>query len=133
MTKEMNPIADQLIEAERAEGRTNGSAMDPEFALLLQTEKAFEERVTRIAKITWAVSFVCLVCFAVLFGAITNGAGSIVELARVAVIVVIFTGAVSFLAAVLTSISWLFRSRTPTLRAIERRLAALEKLLMNRQ
>ncbi len=132
MTQENTPMADQLIAADQLEAGPNGTAMDPEFALLLETEKAFEERVARIAKVTWAVAFVCLVCFAVLFGIITDGAGSVVEIARVLVIVVIFTGAVSFLAATLTSISWLFRSRTPTLRAIERRLAALEKLLMNR-
>ena len=42
------------------------------------------------------------------------------------------TGFVGLLAGAVSSLAWLLRSRTPTLRAIERRLAALERLLATR-
>lgn len=131
-------LADRLISAETTAApispppsRTPG--LDPAFELLLEHERHFERRARRTAVACWALAFVSLVALATSMFLVRNGGGSIVEVARAAVLFFGVTGIVSLLAAAVSSLTWLFRSRTPTLRAIDRRLAALERLLMTRE
>ena len=126
-------MADQLIEAERGTTPAPSIGADPEFERLLEIERTFERRVGRIAAVSWAVAFACLVVVAIAVMTVTNLGGTVVEVIRVLLIISSVTGVVALLAAIVTSISWLFRSRTATLKVIERRLAALEKLLQQQR
>jgi hypothetical protein len=129
--RESSELADRLIQADaRAEAPATGS--DPVFEILLENELKFERRVRRVALLSWAVTFVCLVLGAGVAGLILNGGGTFVEVLRVFFIITSGTGILALLAATTTSLTWLFSSRTPTLRAIERRLADLERLLISR-
>jgi len=120
-------LSDQLL---AADSKSDSTATDPVFERLLDAENRFELRVRRAALGAWVLAFVCIVTCASAFGAIRNGSDVIVESARVVLIVAVITGAISLAAAAFASLQWLFRSHTPTLRAIERRLAALEKSLI---
>lgn len=130
-SEEPSELTDRLIRADaQPEALPRGS--DAVFEILLEKERQFESRVQRLALVSWSVTFVCLVLGASTVGLIMNGGGAFVDLLRVVFIIVGGTGVVALLAATVTSLTWLFRSRTPTLRAIERRLADLERLLMTR-
>ena len=129
-------LADRLIEAERAEVEPQAPAVgtvDSTFVQLLDEERRFEERVRRVALFSWALTFVCLLVLTTSFTIVREADdGALRELARPILILSLVTGLFSVLAAAFTSVTWLFRSRTPTLRAIERRLRALEDLLMSK-
>lgn len=130
-------LGDRLISAEATDSPASPPpsatpGRDPAFELLLEHERHFERRTRRTAIACWALAFVSLVALATSMFLVRNGGGSIVEVARAAVLVFGVTGIVSLLAAAVSSLTWLFRSRTPTLRAIDRRLAALESLLTAR-
>ncbi|MBZ0113826.1 MAG: hypothetical protein K8J08_15295 [Thermoanaerobaculia bacterium] len=129
--KEPSELADRLIQADH-QSEAPARDSDAVFEILLENELKFERRVRRLALLSWSVTFVCLVLGASVAGLILNGGGAIVEVLRVSFIIVSGTGVLALLAATITSLTWLFRSRTPTLRAIERRLADLERLLMAR-
>lgn len=124
-------LAARLLAADPA-GRPNSAGPDPWFERLLESEAHFERQVRRAALLSWALAFACLVALAVSFYLVRNGGGEIVEVGRAAALVLAGTGLVSLVAATASSLAWLLRSRTPTLRAIERRLAALERLLARR-
>ncbi len=132
-------LADRLIEADNAEAVESSTdqagAIDPAFESMLEDERRFEKRVRRLALLSWAATFACMI---LVVGSVhiirySGSSDTMVDLARSVLMMFGFTGIISLLAAILTSLVWLFRSRTPTLRAIERRLGALEKLLMQQK
>lgn len=134
MTDDRNAsFADRLIEVDHSERSTAPPTPDPAFELLLEHERQVAARVQRIAMTAWTAAFTCLLLFAIAFFIVRNvGDGVLIEVTRAGLVVVTVTGVLALAAAVTTSLVWLFRSRTPTLRAIDRRLATLERLLMER-
>ncbi|MDA8018308.1 MAG: hypothetical protein MPN21_12750 [Thermoanaerobaculia bacterium] len=125
-------LAERLIAADTSSSEAvtpNHGTIDPMFEMLLDTEQRFEERVRRLAILAWCLAFGCLCALAAAMGIVWNFDGTSVEIARVVLVVVMVTGGVSLIMGGLATARWLFSSRTPTLRAIERRLAALEKSL----
>ena len=103
---------------------------DPMFEQLLADERRFEHRVRRLATGAWGLAFGALCLFALLFSAVRNlGDGVAIEAVRAAIVVVSLTGTAALLIGAVATVAWLFRSRGSSLRAIERRLAALERAL----
>ncbi len=100
---------------------------------IIAREATFERRVRRAALLAWSVTFATLPLIGIAVFLITTGGGAMVDALRAAVIVLGMTGVLSLFAAVLTTVGWLFRSRAPTLAAIDQRLAALETILLSRQ
>ena len=138
-TEPSKSLADRLIAADESgelETPPAGSAdIDPWFERILQEERRFEKRVSRIALISWALTLACLIgaTFAIHIIRYSGSADTMIDLARSLLILTFGIGVISLLAAIVTSITLLFRSRTPTLRVIERRLRALEELVLRRQ
>lgn len=128
MTKDI-PLADRLTRVEDNLNNSSTSQLDAAFEDLLKAEAHHEERVRKLAIGAWTGVFVCLVVAAGSFLAIQDIGGSIVNVARFAFLVSAGTGVIALAAGSLASAVWLFRSRTPTLRAIDRRLARLESMI----
>ena len=124
-------IGDRLIEADPTMTTTEPrKGIDPMFERLLEDERRFEERVHKIAIGSWAValaSLVLLVSVVAFFGGVRLSSRA--EMDDVAVLLLGPIGSVALLSAIVTSLMWLLRSRTPTLRAIAYRLEALERRL----
>ncbi len=122
-------LSDRLLAAD-AEGSPAPSAA-PDLTLrdIVRREDEHERRVRRAALIAWATTLACIFAIGISILLIRNTGGMLVEVTRAALVVATLVGLISFLAASLASLAWLFRSRTPTLRAIERRLGTLEDSL----
>lgn len=99
------------------------------LAALLEHEQAFERRVRRAAIASWSALLALVPLLGVAFFIVRVGGGLVVEGTRAAVIVVGILAILALVLAVLTTVTWLFRSRTASLGVIERRLAALQELL----
>jgi hypothetical protein len=104
--------------------------VDTMFERLLEDERRFEERVRRLAIASWSLAFACLllVVSSLAFLGDVRLSGR-AELGEVVAILLMPVGIVAFFAALATSMTWLWRSRTPTLRAIALRLESLEQRL----
>jgi hypothetical protein len=128
-------LAESLL-AEDARGRGRPAerwAGSDGYALLealLEHERAFERRVRRAAIASWSALLALVPLLGVAFFIVRVGGGLVVEGTRAAVIVVGILAILALFLAVLTTLTWLFRSRTVSLGVIERRLAALEELLI---
>ena len=107
-------------------------SIDPTFERLLENEEQAESKSRRFAILVWACAFTCLVVASFSVLVVRDAGGGVVNAARFTLMVSGVTGMVSLLAASAASLSLLLRSRTPSLRAIDRRLAALETLLAHR-
>ncbi len=104
------------------------------FEQMVAHETMFRRRVGRVAIVAWSVTLGTLPGAGIAAFVIRNGGGSSVEAMRAFAMVLMIVGVISFVGAALSSIAWLFRgSRAPTLAAIERRLAALEEILLSRR
>lgn len=92
---------------------------------ILEHERTTTRKLERAAKAAWAATL--LVPFAGGFFLLTpaRGGGGVLAVAMLLGTV----GAFGFVAAVLLTIGWLFRSRVSTMAAIEMRLASLEDLI----
>ncbi len=123
MTDE-TPLSDRLINLEVAEPSHLG-----DFEKLIETEAQHERKVARLALYSWATTFVCLVVAAASSLMVVEIGGAFVNVVRFALLVAAGTGIIALFAGALFTAVWVFRSRTPSLRAIERRLARLETLL----
>jgi hypothetical protein len=99
---------------------------------LIDREARFERRVRRAAQLAWSVTVALLPLTGITIFLIETGVG-MVDVLRAMLIVLGMAGILSLFAAALTTIGWLFRSRAPTLAAIDQRLAALEAILLSRQ
>jgi hypothetical protein len=111
-------------------GRWQASDGNAVLAALLEQERAFERRVRRAAVASWSALLALVPLLGVAFFVVRVGGGLLVEVTRAAVIVVGILAILALFLAVLTTVTWLFRSRTASLAVIERRLAALEELLL---
>lgn len=131
MTK-TNSLADRLTDAESILDSAPLSQLDHAFERLLETETQHEERVRRVAIGAWAAAFVCLLIVTASFLIIKDQSGAVADVNRFTFIVAAGAGVVAVAAGSLAFAAWLFRSRTPSLRAIDRRLARLEALLTDR-
>jgi len=101
------------------------------FEQLVAHDAAFHKRVGRVAAVAWGMTLGTLPGAGIAAFIMRNGGGSSVEVMRVFLMVLMIIGVISLVGASLSSIAWLFRSRTPSLAAIERRLAALESALLS--
>ncbi len=110
----------------RSEGR---QATDAYVEALLEHERATERRLRHTAIGAWSAVLALVPLLGVAFFVVRNGAGAVVEVTRAAVIVVGIIAILAVFLAVLTTVAWLVRARAASLTAIERRLAALERLL----
>ncbi len=124
---DQTPLSDQLINLENAEPEQLR-----EFEQLMQAEAQHERKVFRLALYAWSTAFVCLVVVTASSLMVREMGGAFVNVARFALVVAAGTGLVAVFSGTLFTTAWLFRSRTPTLRVIERRLARLETLLEHR-
>ncbi len=100
---------------------------------IIEREEKFEKRVRRAALVAWSATFALLPPIGIALFLIETGGGMIVDLVRTVLIVLGMAAILSLFAASLTTIGWLFRSKAPTLAAIDQRLALLEAVLMSRQ
>lgn len=119
-------LRDRLLEQEGGLPARHG---DEWMKLVVARAHAFERQVRIAALVSWGVTLATLPLCGFLVFWIRTGGGTSLEVARAAAMVLFVLGGLGLLAAVLTTIAWLFRSRAPTLAAIEQRLAALEDLL----
>jgi hypothetical protein len=115
--------------AERTSGRRPATDSHALLAALLEEERATERRLRRIALGSWAAVLALVPLLGVAFFVVRVSGGLIVEVTRAAAIVAGILAILALFLAVLTTVTWLFRSRTASLAVIERRLAALEELL----
>ncbi|MBR9990895.1 MAG: hypothetical protein KFH98_14130 [Gemmatimonadetes bacterium] len=100
---------------------------------IIDREERFERRVRYAAQVAWCVTFALLPLIGIALFLIETGGGMMVDLMRTVLMVLGMAGILSLFAAVLTTVGWLFRSRAPTLAAIDQRLALLENILLSRQ
>lgn len=100
---------------------------------IIDREARFERRARQAAQLAWAVTFALLPLIGIAIYLIESGGGAMVNVVRSVLIVFGMAGILSLFAATLMTIGWLFRSKAPTLAAIDQRLAALEAILMSRQ
>ncbi|MEL7060216.1 MAG: hypothetical protein AAGN46_09360 [Acidobacteriota bacterium] len=107
----------------------DSQAIDPTFARLLDLEEAHDRRVRIVALAAWTAFLASLVIASMLMFLLRNGDESLLEPARAFAPILFGVGPVSLLIAAATSLRWLVRPRAASLRAIDRRLAALEALL----
>lgn len=126
--REAAPLGDRLVEADQGIANTETKGIDPMFEKLLDDEREFEARVRRIAIVSWGLALGCLL----LLGSVLAFLGDVrlsprAEMGDLALLLLVPVGSVALLSATITSLTWLFRSRTPTLRAIAYRLEALER------
>ncbi len=124
--------SDPITTTPSENGHIESGPVNPWFENLLQAERRFEERSRRVALFSWRLSFACLVLVVVSVFVIEADDGMLAEVSRAVLIIAGVSGIVAFFAAAAASMGWLFRSRTPTLKAIERRLAILEQHLLSR-
>jgi len=131
MNNESKPnkdFADHLLSSEVAPSAAPQNLLDE----IINQEKVFETRVRKAAIFAWSVTFSTLPLAGMMMIVTRNGAETVQDAGRVALVVLGIIGILSLFGATLTTISWLFRSRTPSLRVIEQRLATLEALLIAR-
>lgn len=99
---------------------------------IIAREARFERRVRRAALLAWSITFASVPLIGIVVFLIATGGGLLVDAMRAALIVFGLLGILSLFAATLTTVGWLFRSKAPTLAAIDQRLAALENILLSR-
>jgi len=100
---------------------------------LVQSEQAAERRVRRAAIGSWsAVTALVPLLGVAIFLIRVVADGGIRDAVRAAVLVIGVFAILAVVLALLTTVAWLFRPRSASLAAIERRLAALEELLKRR-
>lgn len=121
-----------LAEDSRSAGSGTAAqrAIETDFAGLLEHERATEGRLRRLAVGSWGAVLACVPLLGVAFFIVRNGGGTMVEITRAAVIVIGILAILALFLAVLSTVAWLFRPRAASLAAIERRLAAIERLLV---
>ena len=127
-------LAERLLQAEglggdTSTGRQPSGAGTAFLEILLAREQATEQRLRRAAVGSWGALLALVPLLGIAFFVVRVGGGLIVEITRAAVIVVGIFSILALFLAVVTTVAWLWRSRTPSLAVIERRLAALEELL----
>lgn len=96
---------------------------------LVKSEQAAEQRVRRVAVGSWRAVAALVPLAGVLIFVLREGDSFVRQAARPVLIVVGIFAILAMFLAVLSTVAWLFRSRTASLAVIERRLAALEDLL----
>lgn len=121
--------AESAIDAHSESG--SAQHMRSAFEQALAQEFAHERRLRILSIATWAVfACSCIALTSFVFLIRTNSAtDDSIEIVRIGLSLSGITGVVALLMALLFSMTWLFRPRTPTLRAIELRLHALEQLV----
>lgn len=124
-------LADRLLAEDRA--MTGVSAESSEaarwFAVMLAHEQATEQRIRSAAVWAWGTVFASIALFGVATFAYEAGAHALSEAGKAGRIVARLMGGLALFLAVLMTVVWLFRSRSASLAAIERRLGDLERLL----
>jgi fumarate reductase subunit C len=95
---------------------------------LIDHEISRERFLRRAAVASWSVVLTLVLMWGCALYGIRARLGFI-EAARAALPVISIFGILALFLAVLTTMAWLFRSRSASLAIIERRLAALEELL----
>lgn len=135
MTNQRGPreeLAERLL-AEESPGRnaapSHRQTSDAFVEALLAHEHATERRLRHAAIGSWSAVLALVPLIGVAFFIVRTGGGAIVEVTRAAAVVIGVLAILALFLAVLTTVTWLLRSRTASLAAIERRLAALEQLL----
>lgn len=133
---------EQLAEALLAEDRLAPapppdakSAYDRDVWLtaLLEREQALERRVRRVAVLAWTAVLALVPLLGVAIFMIRVVADNWTrDAVRAAVLVIGVFTILAMLLAMMTTVAWLFRSRSGSLAVIERRLAALEELMRRR-
>jgi len=121
-------IATRLMRADGLEDETATESRQRQqlFEKLLAHELVFERRVRRLALVTWAATLAALPMAGLMIFWAQNGAGTSQEGVRSILVVLMIFGGLTLLVALLATTAWLFRSRAPSMAAIERRLAAIE-------
>ena len=92
---------------------------------VLENERAFARTLQRVAMAAWGTTL--LIPLAGIIFVLIPARGN--EGMLVGTMLFGLVGGLAFVLAVLTTIAWLFRSRTSTMAAIEMRLAGLEDLI----
>lgn len=100
---------------------------------IIEREVVTEARIRRAAILAWSATFATIPMFGISYFLSRVAGGLSMEVLRAVFIMLAMIGVLSLFLAVLMTFAWLFRSRTPTLTAIERRLAALESALGSRE
>ena len=118
-------LGDRLI-AQEGSSRLDGATQRKDrMREILDQERRFARKVRLAALISWGTAVATLVQTGVLIILSRSNEGL-----HIPTVILGLIGTFSLILAVITTIAWLFRSRTPTLAAIETRLAALEALLI---
>lgn len=128
MTRDRSSYAQQL---QNADGDTAGSRESREQMLqeLIDCEQQFEKKVGRMALVAWAVTLASIVLISVCSMLVRDGDATGQDVARALLMIGVATGVIALIIGLLATLTWLLRSRSPSLAAIERRLAAMEQLL----
>ncbi len=127
-------LAERLLAEDRAErAPAPGDRTDALLAALVEGELAAERRVRQAAVGAWRAVVALVPLVAVLaFMVRMVSDGWVRDAVRMTAVVVAVLGGLALFLAALTTVAWLFRSRSVSLAVIERRLAALEERLTRR-
>jgi hypothetical protein len=127
-------LTDRLLAEDRrgrdAAARGAVPASDALLERLLDSEQAFERRVRRVAIGAWSavLTLVPLIGVSMVMRRLVFN-GFLQNAVRTGAVVMGVLVILGFSLAILATVAWLFRPRTASLVAIERRLLALEELL----
>lgn len=119
---------DNLIAADGEPVMTD-SARENLLRDLIDQERVFERKVSKVALFSWATTLACIVIVAVSSVMLRDGSDGAAHIARALILSCGAIGVIGLVIGLLTTITWLFRTRSPTLAVIEKRLAAMELAL----
>jgi hypothetical protein len=100
---------------------------------MIAREAVAEERVRKAAILAWSFTFAVTPMLGIAFFLGRTAGGLFIEAVRAFALILLTSGTLSLFLPILMTVAWLFRSRAPTLAAIEQRLAALERILTERE
>ena len=117
-------LGDRLIAEDGIAEREGMKWRREQMKQILENEKRFGRRVRIAALVAWGIAVTTLFESGLLLVLSQSNDSLLLPTVVLGVL-----GTLSLIVAVITTVAWLMRSRTPTLAAIDMRLAALEDLL----
>lgn len=126
-------FGEELMAADQGK-TTRNVERDKMFEMMIEREIAHEKNLRRLALVTWSVAITCVLILGVCIFMLRSTFGvypdpTLQEIMRMFILIFGAAGGLSLVIAFLATLRWMFRSRTPSLSVIERRLASMEDVL----
>ena len=128
MSNESEPFSKRLVAADNEPSR-NRTEQELVLRELIEKELRFERKLEKLLWLTWSTTVISVVVLAVCFLVLRTEQGTIVEYARMLLLIAGTFGVTGLAIATMSTFAWLFKSRSASLAVIEKRLASIEQSL----